>query len=153
MLHCYRDECTSKDSPLDLPGWDASPLYTASISQVLDKPFLNCVRSFLTEYPQIPFEETEDQILVRAATPEGFDVFLVDHGESCTVHFNLWHEEFEDPEDAAKCFRFGLGERCRLIETRRGDCAYKWNVLYFDDGEWHEVGVTGLLIFPFWSRR
>jgi hypothetical protein len=44
------------------------------------------------------------------------------------VHFNGWHENFKDQQEALSCFTLGLSVQCRLKEYRRWKIAYKWTV-------------------------
>jgi len=115
--------------------------------------FLEAVRGFLSEHPDIPFLEEAEQITVRPTGETGFEVSITDYVSGGRVHYNLWHEEFEDPKNALKCFRLGLSERCRIIETRFGRDACKVKAEWFDEGKWHDLGTTGLMLFPFWKRK
>jgi hypothetical protein len=111
------------------------------------------IKQKLTQYPEVQYETDSSSITVLPATPEGFSVsFIVNSQDSYTVHFEGWHENFNDESEALIVFALGLSVDCRLREYSRGNFAYKWIVDFKEDGEWLEQSTTGLLIFPFWRK-
>jgi hypothetical protein len=91
--------------------------------------------------------------VVSAQTPTGFDVTF--HGDSGAYSVSLagWHEDFQDDDEAARCFLFGLSKGCRLRVLRRGRMDYKWIVQHQEDGRWQDESTCGWLFFPFWLPR
>ncbi len=81
------------------------------------------IKEKLAEYPKIEFEETENWISVLPIKENGFTVSLEIGYDNFKVFYNGWHEdfEFEEEEDALKCFAFGLSTSCRLKEFRRNE--------------------------------
>ena len=108
----------------------------------------------LNKYPDARYQSDASSITVFSESSDGFSITLVvNHGNSYTISFEGWHEDFEAEEEALNAFALGLSVQCRLKEYRRGNFAYKWTVEYLDDeGQWKEESTTGLLLFPFWKR-
>lgn len=112
------------------------------------------IKKRLGKYPDARFESDASSITVAPNSPNGFSVAVaVNPGNSYTVSFEGWHEEFEDQEEALNVFALGLSDECRLQEHRRGAFAYKWTMEYLEDGKWIEQSTTGLLLFPFWMKE
>jgi hypothetical protein len=111
------------------------------------------IRQKLQRYPGVQVTTTPTAITALPVSADGFPVRLDEHGETYTVSFAGWHEEFDSLEEARSCFAFGLSEACRLRVVSRGSFAYRWIVQHFKDGDWHDDSETGLLVFPFWRRR
>ena len=115
-----------------------------TIQKVLDK---------LKKYPETEYELTENSITVLPKNEKGFPVTLTVHvGNSFTVAYDFWHEEFENEDEALNCLAFGLSEECRLKLTKRGQQPYKWTVEYYDEGAWREDSTTGLFNLKFWKK-
>jgi hypothetical protein len=113
--------------------------------------FLDRVRDILkTKHADLRYTEEEGTIVVHAQTPSGFDVWI---SEDLIVGYDAWHEHFDTPEEALKCFAFAFSDRCRLKVTYRGSSPYKWILESLEDGQWVEVSTTGLFFFPFWRAR
>jgi hypothetical protein len=110
------------------------------------------IREKLKSYPSVEFKETADSITVLPNSNEGFEVRLDDNGETYTVSFEGWHEEFESAEEALDCFAFGLSSECRLKELRKDGSPYRWIVESKVDGSWTGDSETGLLIYALWKR-
>ena len=110
------------------------------------------IREKLKSYPSVESKKTVNSIAVLPSSDEGFEVRLDDNGETYTVSFEGWHEEFESAEEALDCFAFGLSSECRLKELRKGGSPYRWIVESKVDGSWSSDSETGLLIYPFWKR-
>ena len=106
----------------------------------------------LNNLPVARYESDQSSITVFPNNTDGFTVSLTRNANTCTVFFNGWHEDFENPDEAVAVFGFGLSDGCRLREYRRGGFAYKWTVESLEQGQWKEDSTTGLLIFPFWRR-
>lgn len=107
----------------------------------------------LNKYPEARYESDASSITVFSESSDGFSVTLVvNHGNSYTISFDGWHEDFETEEEALNVFAFGLSDQCRLKEFRRGTFAYKWTLESLNEGQWQEESTTGLLIFPFWRK-
>ena len=101
----------------------------------------------------VTFETGESSITVLPTSSKGFSVGLEITGMTHTVFFNGWHEDFQRQEEALDCFAFGLSDKCRLKEWRRGSFAYRWTVESQQDGEWVADSETGLFLFPFWKTK
>jgi hypothetical protein len=78
---------------------------------------------------------------------------IINSKDSYTVHFEGWHENFDEENEALGVFALGLSGDCRLREYYRGNFAHKWIVDFKEDGEWLEQSTTGLLVFPFWRKK
>jgi hypothetical protein len=112
------------------------------------------IKQKLTKYPEVQYETDSSSITILPATPEGFSVSLIINSkDSYTVHFEGWHENFDEENEALGVFALGLSGDCRLREYHRGNFAYKWIVDFKEDGEWLEQSTTGLLVFPFWRKK
>ena len=110
------------------------------------------IREKLKSYPAVKSTETANSITVLPNSEAGFEVRLDDNGETYTVSFEGWHQNFEDAEEALDCFAFGLSSECRLRELRKGGSPYRWIVESMVDGSWITDSETGQLIYPFWKR-
>lgn len=112
------------------------------------------IKQKLTKYPEVQYEADSSSVTVLPFTPGGFTVsFIVNSQDSYTVHFEGWHENYDDENEALGVFALGLSVDCRLREYRRGKFVYKWVMDFKEDGEWLEHSTTGLLVFPFWRKR
>lgn len=112
------------------------------------------IKKRLSKYPDAHYFGDASSITVLPSSPNGFSVSIeANLGNSYTISFEGWHEEFEDAEEALNVFALGLSDECRLREHRRGSFAYKWTMESFEDGEWTEQSTTGLLLFPFWMKK
>ena len=112
------------------------------------------VLNILHDLPEIDYEYSDDSIIVIPQGKNGFPVSLKVHDDNhFTVGFDLWHEEFDNEDEALKCFTFGFSRECRLKITKRGNRAYKWTVEYKDSESWKEDSTTGLFIFRFWRKK
>lgn len=111
------------------------------------------IKERLKKYPHAKVETHANSISVLPGSVNGFTVSLVVGQGSYTVSFNGWHEDFKDAEEAIRCFIFGLSSRCRLRESLRGAVACQWTVEYLEKGEWYADSRTGLLLFPFWTKK
>jgi hypothetical protein len=110
------------------------------------------IKARLSKYPGVLVEADSQSVRVIPNSPSGFVVEFSMNRDSYSVAFEGWHENFADQSEAINCFAFGLSDKCRLKEYRRGNFAYKWTVEFLD-GEWTEESTTGLLLFPFWRKR
>ena len=120
---------------------------------VLQMSPIDKIKQKLTKYPEVQFETDSSSITILPTTPEGFSVTLIMNSQdSYTVHFEGWHENFDDENEALGVLALGLSGDCRLREYYRGNFAYKWVVDFKEDEEWLEQSTTGLLIFPFWRK-
>lgn len=112
------------------------------------------IKTRLAKYPDVRYEADASSITVFPTAPDGFSVDLtLNSGNSYTVSFDGWHEEFDDVDEALNIFALGLSDECRLRENRRGNFVYQWTVETLEDGRWQEQSTTGLLLFPFWMKR
>jgi uncharacterized ParB-like nuclease family protein len=116
-----------------------------TISQLVEK--------MSSKYPSLRYSVTDHDLAVTAQTPTSFDVTF--HGDSgaYSVSFGGWHEDFQDDDEAARCFLFGLSRDCRLRVLRRGRMDYKWVVQHQVDGRWCDESTCGLLFIPFWLPK
>ena len=110
------------------------------------------IKDKLRKYPHLKYEENENSISIVPDSEHGFTVSLVVNGNTYTVSFDGWHEDFQDKEEALNCFAFGLSSDCRLKEYRRGNSAYRWTLESKEEEGWAEDSTTGLLFFPFWRK-
>jgi hypothetical protein len=106
----------------------------------------------LALHPNLRVVETATTIEVPAPSEHGFSVSLHASAFSYTVHFEGWHEHFDSPEEALRCFAFAFSGRCRLAISYRGTTPVKWVLEQLRDGQWHAESETGLLLVPFWRR-
>ena len=92
-----------------------------------------------------------DSVTAHGRNDDAFAVTLWGR-EPFTVGFDGWHEEFDDLEEAIRCFLFGLSpDQCRLKVTMRGGSDCKWTVQSLQDGGWVDGPSAGLLLVPFWK--
>jgi hypothetical protein len=111
------------------------------------------IEAKLQSYPDAEVEIDGNSISVLPNSSDGFTVSLMVNQDSYTVSFNGWHEDFQDKDAALDCFAFGLSSDCRLKEYLHGSVACKWTVESKENGEWVEDSTTGLLLFPFWTKK
>ena len=112
---------------------------------------IQVIKEKLKKYPQLPAKEGNNSLSV---TPEnGFTVWVTDHGNSYTVGFEGWHEEFSNFDEALNCFAWGLSSECRLMVIKRGSTVYKWVAQSLENGKWVNVSTTCLLFYPLWRRK
>jgi hypothetical protein len=110
------------------------------------------IKAKLQKYPDAKYEFSANYIRVFPASNNGFNVELTAAKNNYTVHFNGWHENFKNEEEALNCFAFGLSIDCRLKEYRRWKVAYKWTVEYKEADRWKEESTTGIFFYPFWGK-
>ena len=115
--------------------------------------FLDRVESLLKRYPAVRYERSPDSIDVPPTAPDGFHVSISSTKDSAIVHYDGWHEHFDDLEHALKCFMSGLTDRVRLKVFHRGTYEHKWTAEVREEGRWESAGTVGLMIFPFWRRQ
>lgn len=106
----------------------------------------------LNKYPDVPYTFDETSISFPASIG-GFGIMLETHEGGATVNFGVWHEEFEDENEAIDVVGFGLSEMCRLRILSRGQSDYKWIVEEKEDTGWEQKGEVGLLFWPFWRKK
>ncbi len=111
------------------------------------------LKDCLAGHPSISYEVSGDLLSVPAADSSGFDVVLQEAGETTTISLDGWHEDFEDPGEAIRCFMFALSPRCRLRVVSRGDLDCNWTLESQHGDGWVTVSTTGLLLIPFWRRK
>lgn len=111
------------------------------------------IREKLAKYPEVKLKVTDDSIVFLPNTEDGFEVRLVAQPNRYFVSFDGWHDEFEDENEAIKCFGFGLSEKCRLKVIQRGRMRYRWLLEFKIENEWRPETETGLIFFPFWLRK
>ena len=109
------------------------------------------IKEKLGKHPELAFELESNSISVLP--DNGFTVWLTENGNSYTVGYDGWHEEFNSKEEALNCFSFGLSSECRLKIHKFGNSPYKWVVQYREAGEWLNDSTTGLIFVPFWRPR
>lgn len=108
----------------------------------------------LRGYPSLEYSVWENTITVDAPAEDSFAVWLKDNGQSFTVGYDGWHEEFADEMEALEAFAFGLSDKCRLRVVQRGDRDCSWTLEgKSEDGQYYEDSTTGLLLVPFWKKR
>ncbi len=107
----------------------------------------------LARFPAIRFRRDGDSIGVDAASPEGFQVSFSSDGRRHLVHYEGWHEDFADADQAMGCFMSGLTAAVRLKVTRRGGHAHLWTVEVREGEGWKAASSVGLVFFPFWRRK
>lgn len=110
---------------------------------------IEIIKDKLKKYPYVKFVETEDSITILPVDEDGFEIALYVGDEKShepyKVHFNGWHEDFDDSSQALECLAFGLSDECRLKEYSRGGNPYRWTIEHSQDGAWHEDSTTSLL--------
>jgi len=111
------------------------------------------IKARLSKYPGVLVEADSHSVRVIPNSPTGFEVEFSMNRDSYIVAFEGWHENFADQTEALNCFAFGLSDKCRLKEYRRGNFPYKWTVEFLDGEQWTKESTTGLLLFPFWRKR
>jgi hypothetical protein len=105
------------------------------------------------KYPDLKYKKDDSSITVFPADKNGFEVSYNLNGNTHSVSFLGWHEEFSNEDEALNCFAFGLSNECRLKVSIKGEFQYKWTVEAKDkNGNWSEDSTTGLLLFPFWKK-
>lgn len=107
----------------------------------------------LARFPSIRPRREGGRIEVPAAGPEGFEVSLFSAGRRHIVHYDRWHEDFAEAEEAMACFMAGLTAAVRLKVTKRGECAHLWTVEVREGDGWKAAGTVGQVFFPFWRRK
>ena len=65
---------------------------------------INEIRERLAECPGLKSEVGDSAVVVYAADLDGFDVAINRGSGGDLVHFEGWHEDFEDGEAAFQCF-------------------------------------------------
>jgi hypothetical protein len=102
----------------------------------------------------VPFESSEEEIVVAPASEAGFLVGLrMVHDREYRVRYDAWERVFDRAEDAYDCFEYGLSDSCRLRITLRGDLPVAWHVEKREYGMWvpghHPLRRR---FIPFWRR-
>ena len=110
------------------------------------------IKERLRQYPDLRYKESSNAIEVLAPSEEGFSVGFTDDGSEFTVHFEGWHEHFEDAEAALNCFAMGLLGECRLHVTYRGSTPVRYTLQHREGDTWARDSTTGLVFQPFWRR-
>ena len=114
---------------------------------------IDSIKKKLNDYPQIRYTVDDNRIIVEAASPKGFSVWMVEREQGITVGFDGWHEAFDNVDGAVNCFGFGLTDLCRLKVVRRGKMICSWTAEMKEGEVWVGCGTTGLFFVPFWKRK
>lgn len=113
---------------------------------------IEVIADFLTSH-SVEFTQSEDGVLtVPSSIETGFDVSISGESEDFVVHYDSWHEHFNDSTAATRCFLFGLTDRVKLFEERRGNSAFRWTTQSLGDGSWITDSTVGLVFSPFWRK-
>lgn len=112
---------------------------------------IETIKEKLSKYPNLTYEQGERSLTV--SPEDGFSVSLFENNPGYAVHFEGWHEEFSDQDEALNCFAFGLSDQCRLEIMKRGQFEYKWTLQHLVEGNWVEESSTGLMLVPFWRKK
>ncbi len=116
---------------------------------------MNPIETLYTEVNALPGVQayrTENSLTALPDGRDGFDVAIVCRpNERFTVSYRGWLRHFDDPKEAADCFRRGLTDRVRLKVTRRGLFEYKWVLERRGSSGWTEIGRNALKLAPYWK--
>lgn len=96
----------------------------------------------------VRWERVGSGLRVLKADGYGFELAIVGHAAGWTVHFEGWHEDFDDVEEAIECFAFGLTDACRIARWSRGDRILRWTLEARTDRGWIRGRTSGLLLSP-----
>jgi hypothetical protein len=102
----------------------------------------------------VPHSLDGDEIVVPAASADGFDVRLqMLNDRSFVVMFERWRQDFDRPEDAYDCFEYGLSDCCRLKVVYRGAVPEAWQVQKREFGMWTPGHAVTRRSWAFWKPR
>lgn len=104
----------------------------------------------LDSYTGFDVDSQDSFIAVKCHNPESFEVSFVADEDEFRVHYEGWHEHFDDVSDALSCFGFGLLGDCRLKTVTRGREECSWTLQVRKSGQWVSESKTALLLVPFW---
>ncbi len=111
------------------------------------------IKRKLSNYPQVTCQEEDGMFIIHSASPSGFEIIITKDPSEYTVCFGCWHGHFDSEDDVVDFVGFGLSDRCRVRELRRGKSPYKWFIESNNDGVWQVCYTTGLIFFPFWKSK
>lgn len=111
------------------------------------------VAAKLASHPNARILRDAHSIRVLPLDQNGFEVALVEEDRGCSVHFEGWHENFDDLSQALDCFAFGLFGPGRLEIMYRGDFPVQWALQSQNAGDWATDSSVGLLLSPFWRQK
>jgi tetratricopeptide (TPR) repeat protein len=113
------------------------------------------LKRILSEELAVEYVLGEHSISVKPRDSAGFEVELTEYGDEITVHFEGWHEHFNDVGRALECFLFGLTDRCRLRVSRCGEKPWRWVVESRANETW--ATSSSAMYYPFsfhfWRRH
>ncbi|MBX3439747.1 MAG: hypothetical protein KF861_19815 [Planctomycetaceae bacterium] len=120
------------------------------VEQVLSR-IAECVLRF----PELECLKFVDRIVAVTPDRNGFDVGLDYQKGVWTVNYDGWHDHFNTPEDAEKCFQFGLTGACRIKIEWRGKFPYRFTlqVPCRDGQSWCDESAAGRFLYPYWRYR
>ena len=111
------------------------------------------VAAKLASHPNARVVRDAHSIRVLPFDQNGFEIALIEEDRACSIHFEGWHEDFDDSSQALDCFAFGLFGPARLEITYRGDFPVHWALQSQNGGDWETDSSVGLLLSPFWQQR
>ena len=112
-----------------------------------------CVMDHMPSVDRVPFQRGPGHLMVGERDEGGFPVQLKDGRDMLQVFHSFWHDNFTKPEEAAKCFLFGLTTAAHLQLSLRGRSPYRWNMHTYANGERVSIGYVNLFLVPFWRKR
>jgi hypothetical protein len=102
----------------------------------------------------VPHTVNGDELVVPAASPDGFEVRLhLVSDRAFVVMFDRWRHDFDRAEDAYDCFEYGLSDSCRLKVVYRGDEPELWQVEKREFGMWSPGHPVSRRSWAVWKPR
>jgi hypothetical protein len=106
----------------------------------------------LAKHPELSFSATQTSLSVDAPSADGFSVSFYASSQDYVVHFDGWHEHFDEAAKALECFAFAYSGECRLAVTYRGRMPVRWTLESLEGGRWRVDSEVGHFFVPFWIR-
>lgn len=98
-------------------------------------------------------EPGDGTLLFNPTSEDGFPIELLACGDDIMISSFLWHEHFENIDNAIELFIKMLSEKCRMRYEYRGKILYKMVLEIEHDDGWLEMNATVILFFPFWMKK
>jgi len=124
----------------------------ADVSEAVGQQAIEIALELLQSIPGVEYTTQPGELEIKGS-PGGFDVTLIDDGREATISTDVWHDQFDDPQDAAWYAIWLMSERMRIKVSYRGRHVVRSTPESLTpEGDWIP-GTTFGLLFPFFGKQ